>query len=138
MRISVGIEIGKDIHWITAIDGDGIIHMHRKVENTRWRSPTCGTVSVGLDVIGGIALPRPCWPRPALLVFGLAVCWSAEPPQSAEARSTGHCVSGRPGFVIKARSRGGKHNLDRCIYLPKSGATVASLRNLGGLDLTPI
>lgn len=63
MRISVGIDIAKDIHWVTAIGSDGTIHIDRKVENT----PTAiadlidelralgGTVSIGLDVIGGIA-----------------------------------------------------------------------------------
>lgn len=63
MRISVGIDIAKDIHWVTAVDGDGVVHLDRKLENT----PTAlaglieelgrlpGTVRVGLDVVGGIA-----------------------------------------------------------------------------------
>lgn len=63
MRISVGIDIAKDVHWVAAIDGDGIVHIDRKVENT----PTAiaglidelaalgGLARIGIDVVGGIA-----------------------------------------------------------------------------------
>ncbi len=34
MRISVGIEIAKEIHWVTAIDADGIGQIDRKLLNT--------------------------------------------------------------------------------------------------------
>lgn len=63
MRISVGIDIAKEMHWVTAIDADGVIRLDRKLENT----PTAiagliaelerlgGTVRIGLDVVGGIA-----------------------------------------------------------------------------------
>ncbi len=34
MRISVGIDIAKEIHWVTAIDADGIVRIDRKLLNT--------------------------------------------------------------------------------------------------------
>lgn len=63
MRISVGIDIAKEIHWVCAIDADGAIRIDRELEN----SPAAiaalvddlhtlqGEVLIGLDVIGGIA-----------------------------------------------------------------------------------
>ena len=57
MRISVGIDIAKEVHWITAIDADGVVRIDRKLDNTpaatkprrvranckaRWRPP-CST-----------------------------------------------------------------------------------------------
>ncbi len=33
MRISVGIDIAKEIHWVTAIDADGIVRIDRKLLN---------------------------------------------------------------------------------------------------------
>ena len=63
MPISVGIDIAKEMHWVTAIDADGVVRLDRKLENT----PTAiagliteltrlgGTVRIGLDVVGGIA-----------------------------------------------------------------------------------
>jgi transposase len=62
-RISVGIDIAKEIHWITAIDADGVVLIDRKLLNT----PTdiaaladqltslSGAIRIGLDVMGGIA-----------------------------------------------------------------------------------
>jgi hypothetical protein len=63
MRISVGIDIAKEIHWITAIDADGAVQIDRKLPNTPADIATLsdeltalrGTVRIGLDVIGGIA-----------------------------------------------------------------------------------
>ena len=63
MHIGVGIDIAKEIHWATAIDGDGVVHIDRKVENTpvaiaalvdELQTPG-NAVHVGLDVVGGIA-----------------------------------------------------------------------------------
>ncbi len=34
MRISVGIDIAKEIHWVTAIDADGIVRIDRTLLNT--------------------------------------------------------------------------------------------------------
>lgn len=63
MRISVGIDIAKEIHWVTAISPDGVVLIDHRLPNT----PTAmaelvdglaalgGTVRVGLDVVGGIA-----------------------------------------------------------------------------------
>ena len=62
-RISVGIDIAKDIHWVTAIDADGVVLLDRKLPN---RPPDLaalaeeiaalqGQVRVGIDVLGGIA-----------------------------------------------------------------------------------
>ncbi len=63
MRISVGIDIAKEIHWVTAIDADGIVRIDRKLLNTPSYIAALadeltalhGTVRIGLDVIGGIA-----------------------------------------------------------------------------------
>src|SRR5271166_4637726 len=63
MRISVGIDIAKEIHWVTAIDADGAVQIDRKLPNTPADIATLsdeltalrGTVRIGLDVIGGIA-----------------------------------------------------------------------------------
>ena len=63
MRLSVGIDIAKEIHWVTAIDADAVVRLDRKLSNT----PTdiaslaselaalSGVVRIGLDVVGGIA-----------------------------------------------------------------------------------
>ena len=63
MQISVGIDIAKEMHWVMAIDAEGVVRLDRKLENT----PTAiaalvaeltaleGPVRIGLDVIGGIA-----------------------------------------------------------------------------------
>jgi hypothetical protein len=63
MRISVGIDIAKEIHWVTAIDAGGGAQVDRKLLNTPAGIATLvdeltalrGTVRIGLDVIGGIA-----------------------------------------------------------------------------------
>ncbi len=74
-RISVGIDIAKEIHWVTAIDADGVVRIDRKLLNTPTDiasladqlaalagpggepagEPGGSTIRVGLDVIGGIA-----------------------------------------------------------------------------------
>jgi len=63
MRISVGIDIAKEIHWVTAIDADGVVRLDRKLPNkppdiaalAKELAALQGTVRIGLDVIGGIA-----------------------------------------------------------------------------------
>ena len=63
MRISVGIDIAKDIHWICAIDAEGVIRLDRRLENNPAAIAAIvedlhalnGDVRIGLDVIGGIA-----------------------------------------------------------------------------------
>ena len=63
MRISVGIDIAKEIHWVTAIDADGVVRIDRKLLNTPTDVASLadqladlgGSVRIGLDVIGGIA-----------------------------------------------------------------------------------
>jgi len=63
MQISVGIDIAKEIHWVTAIDAGGVVQVDRKLLNTPAGIATLvdeltalrGTVRIGLDVIGGIA-----------------------------------------------------------------------------------
>ena len=63
MRISVGIDIAKEIHWVTAIDADGVARIDRKLLNTPTEIAALageltalgGTARIGLDVIGGIA-----------------------------------------------------------------------------------
>ena len=63
MRISGGIDIAKEIHWVTAIDADGVVQIDRKLLNTPTDiasladqlANTGDTVRIGIDVIGGIA-----------------------------------------------------------------------------------
>ena len=63
MRISVGIDIAKEVHWVTAIDAEGVVRLDRKLENTPAAIAALvdelaalgGTVRIGLDVVGGIA-----------------------------------------------------------------------------------
>ena len=62
-RISVGIDIAKEIHWVTAIDADGVVLIDRKLLNTPadiaaladQLTTLAGAIRIGLDVIGGIA-----------------------------------------------------------------------------------
>jgi transposase len=66
-RISVGIDIAKEIHWVTAIDADGVMQIDRKLLNTptdiasladqlaALGGPGDSNIRVGVDVIGGIA-----------------------------------------------------------------------------------
>src|SRR5918996_1314029 len=63
MQISVGIDIAKEVHWVTAIDPAAVVLIDRKLENI----PTAiaklidelaalgGSVRIGFDVVGGIA-----------------------------------------------------------------------------------
>jgi transposase len=63
MRINVGIDIAKEVHWVTAIDADGVVQIDRKLLNTPTDIASLadqlgalgGTVRIGLDVVGGIA-----------------------------------------------------------------------------------
>jgi transposase len=63
MRISVGIDIAKEAHWVTAVDADGVVRIDRKLANTPAAiaglidelKQLGGSVRVGLDVVGGIA-----------------------------------------------------------------------------------
>jgi transposase len=62
-RISVGIDIAKEAHWVAAIDADGVVRIDRKLPNTPadiaglvgQLAALGGAVRVGLDVVGGIA-----------------------------------------------------------------------------------
>jgi hypothetical protein len=63
MRISVGIDIAKEVHWVTAIDTEGVVQIDRKLLNTPTDLAALidqlaafnAKVRVGLDVLGGIA-----------------------------------------------------------------------------------
>lgn len=63
MQISVGIDIAKDVHWVTALDAQGVVQLDRSLQNSPAAiaqlidelSALNGTVRIGLDVIGGIA-----------------------------------------------------------------------------------
>src|SRR5580658_10001002 len=63
MGISVGIYIAKEMHWVTAIDADGVVRIDRKLANTPGGIAQLitelgelgRTVRIGLDVVGGIA-----------------------------------------------------------------------------------
>src|SRR5690349_12154448 len=64
MRISVGIDIAKEVHWVTALDAEGVVRLDRGLPNTPAAIAALvaellalggGTTRVGLDVVGGIA-----------------------------------------------------------------------------------
>ena len=63
MRISVGIDIAKAVHWVTAVDADGVVRLDRKLPNRPTDIAALieelvslgGAIRVGLDVVGGIA-----------------------------------------------------------------------------------
>jgi transposase len=63
MRVAVGIDVAKTMHWVTAIDDAGTVFIDRSVANepdaieeliAQLRSLE-GEVTIGLDVVGGIA-----------------------------------------------------------------------------------
>jgi len=62
-RISVGIDIAKDIHWVAAIDANGVVLLDRKLPNrppdlaalAEELAALAGQVRIGIDVMGGIA-----------------------------------------------------------------------------------
>lgn len=120
MPISVGIDIAKELHWVTAIDGDGVVHIDRKLENT----PTAiagliaelaqigSSVRIGLDVVGGIA--------------GLAEAMLAE---------AGFALVHVPGLAVnRARqgTAGGEHKSD-----PRDARVIADQVRIRH-DLRPI
>ena len=63
MQISVGIDIAKEVHWVTAIDAEGVVRLDRRLENTAGRHRRAHrrahgarrSLRIGLDVVGGIA-----------------------------------------------------------------------------------
>src|SRR5512143_2364940 len=63
MRISVGIDIAKEIHWVTAIDADGVVQIDRKLLNTPTDIASLAdqlanpgdTVRIGIGGIAGLA-----------------------------------------------------------------------------------
>lgn len=63
MRYSIGIDVAKDAHWVTAIDGTGQVVLDQPVANTpsalsalaEQLGQLGGERRIGLDVLGGIA-----------------------------------------------------------------------------------
>src|SRR5512143_1129539 len=63
MRVAIGIDVAKEVHWVTAVDDQGEIRMDRKLENTPAAITALiaelktleGEITIGLDVVGGIA-----------------------------------------------------------------------------------
>jgi transposase len=63
MQISVGIDIAKEVHWVTAIDAAAVVVVDRKLENTPAAIAVLidelvalgASVRIGFDVVGGIA-----------------------------------------------------------------------------------
>ena len=63
MRVSVGIDIAKEVHWVTAIDDCGEIRLDHRLDNTPAAIEALigelraleGEVVIGLDLVGGIA-----------------------------------------------------------------------------------
>jgi transposase len=62
-RISVGIDLAKELHWVTAIDADGVVLLDRKLPNkppdlaalAEDLAALDGQLRIGIDVMGGIA-----------------------------------------------------------------------------------
>jgi transposase len=120
MRVSVGIDIAKEAHWITAIDADGVVRIDRKLANTPSAIAALldelgrlgGSVRIGLDVIGGIA--------------GLVEAMLAE---------AGFALVHVPGLAVnRARqgTTGGEHKSD-----PRDARVIAELVR-SRQDLRPI
>ena len=119
-RISVGIDIAKDTHWVTAIDADGVVLLDRGLPN---RPPDLaalaeeiaalqGQVRVGIDVLGGIA--------------GLAAAMLAE---------TGFALVHVPGLAVNRARQGtvgGENKSD-----PRDARTIAEQVRTRS-DLRPI
>jgi transposase len=63
MQISVGIDIAKEVHWVTVIDAAAVVLVDRRLENTPAAlaglidelAALEGPVHIGFDVVGGIA-----------------------------------------------------------------------------------
>ncbi|HUG00335.1 MAG TPA: transposase, partial [Longimicrobiales bacterium] len=63
MRVSVGIDIAKEVHWVTAMDERAEVLLDRKLPNTPEEIGRLieelhelrGPRTVGIDVVGGIA-----------------------------------------------------------------------------------
>ena len=63
MRVAIGIDVAKEVHWVTAVDDHGEIRMGRKLDNTPATITALiaelktleGEITIGLDVVGGIA-----------------------------------------------------------------------------------
>jgi transposase len=120
MQISVGIDIAKEVHWVTAIDSAAVVRVDRRLENT----PTSiadlidelralgASVRIGFDVVGGIA--------------GLAEAMLAE---------AGFALVHVPGLAVnRARqgSVGGENKSD-----PRDARIIADQVRIRG-DLRPI
>ena len=78
MRVSVGIDVAKDVHWVCALDRDARVLLDRAVANTQedldrlaaeLRALPGGQVVIGLDVAGSIA----AFPEAVLLAEGFAL-----------------------------------------------------------------
>ncbi|WP_029030530.1 IS110 family transposase [Salinarimonas rosea] len=77
MRICVGIDVAKDVHWVHAVDQDARVLIDRAVSNEQEALEALasdlvgldGEVRVGLDVTGSIA----CFLEAVLIAAGLAL-----------------------------------------------------------------
>jgi hypothetical protein len=64
VRISIGLDVAKEVHWATAVTAGGCVRLDRKVENTaddvvvltRELAALRGERVVGIDLLGGIAI----------------------------------------------------------------------------------
>jgi hypothetical protein len=62
MRISIGVDAAKEVHWVTAVTQDGEVLIDRKLVNTAEDIVRLGELKalggerlVGIDLLGGIA-----------------------------------------------------------------------------------
>jgi transposase len=120
MQISVGIDIAKEVHWVTAIDAAALVLLDRRLENRPAAiaglvdelAALGGHVRIGFDVVGGIA--------------GLAEAMLAE---------AGFALVHVPGLAVnRARqgSTGGENKSD-----PRDARIIAEQVRTRG-DLRPI
>ena len=92
MRVAIGIDVAKEVHWVTAVDDHGEIRMGRKLDNTPAAITALiaelktleGEITIGLDVVGGIA-----GLAEAMLAAAIALGVSRDWPSTALGRAPG-------------------------------------------------
>ena len=100
MRISVGIDVAKEVHWAAAVDDAGRVVLDRRVPNDPAAQAALvaalraleGEVVVGLDVVGGIAGLAQALLAPPASAWCTSRAWPstgpARAPPAARARAT--------------------------------------------------
>ena len=122
MRISVGIDIAKEVHWVTAVDADGRVLLDRKLENT---AADIGRLVGGARGARRRAPDRDRSSRRHRPPASAPCCW---PPACALVHVPGLAVNrARQGTV------GGRHKSD-----PRDARVIADQVRMRAGDLRPI